>query len=433
MENQIPWRRIMDNTLSQQVKMEQKSPFACLRKILILCWEYPPNVVGGLSRHVHGLSVQLAEMGHEVHVLTAGNGELLPFERVNGVNIHRVKPLNEHDEDFLSWIGGLNLAFVFKAEKLAKEITFDIIHAHDWLVGSAAIVLKETLFLPLLATIHATEHGRNNGIHTEMQQFIHYKEQQLIAESDQIIVCSKYMKEILISIFLARNEKIAVIPNGIEPLQVELDFQEVFPVLKQKKYVFSIGRIVKEKGFETIIEAATIAREKELDYFFVIAGKGPMLETYRRQIVEMELEKHITFIGYITDKERNALIFGCEMALFPSLYEPFGIVALETMILEKPTIVSDTGGLKGIVNHLRTGLIMVPGNANSLLNQVNFLMNNPQTAIEIGSRGRQIVKSLYGWKRVASDTSRVMEDTLLNKQVNSTESKEIKRETPNNL
>jgi glycosyltransferase involved in cell wall biosynthesis len=372
-------------------------------------------------------------MGHVVHVLTTGKGNLPSFEQIEGVNVHRVKPLNDHDDDFLNWIGGLNIAFAFKAEKLAAEIDFDLIHAHDWLVGSAAIALKEILSIPLLSTIHATEHGRNNGIHNEMQQFIHNKEQQLMAESEQLIVCSHFMKENVASIFHIKEAAITVISNGIEPLQVVLDPLDLIPNCKHKKYIFSIGRIVKEKGFETLIEAAAIVKEKEQDFFFVIAGKGPMLDTYRRQIIDRNLEKQITFVGYLTDQQRNALIFGCELAVFPSLYEPFGIVALETMILGKPTIVSDTGGLKRIVKHLQTGLLMVPGNAKSLLDQVEFLMNNPQTAVEIGTRGMQVVKSMYGWKRIASETSRVMEDMVLNKRVNLTEEKEMKKETLNKL
>lgn len=398
-------------------------------KILMLCWEYPPNIVGGLSRHVFGLSVHMAEIGHEVHVLTAGNGNLPSFEIKQGVNVHRVKPINEYDENFLSWIGGLNLAMAFKAEKLSDEIHFDLVHAHDWLVGAASIALKESLSIPLLSTIHATEFGRNNGIHNETQQFIHNKEQQLINQSDQIIVCSDYMKNVLHTTFHTKNEKMSIIPNGIDPLITELRTEDLFPELRKKKYIFAIGRIVKEKGFETIIEAASIAKERQLDFFFVVAGKGPMLETYRRQISNLQLESHISFVGYVTDEQRNALITGSELAVIPSLYEPFGIVVLETMILGKPTIVSNTGGMKGLVKHLHTGLLMTPGDARSMLEQIDFLINNLQKADELGKRGSQIVTSLYGWKRIASETSRLMEDTLLKKRVNFNEH----RETPNNL
>lgn len=406
----------MDNKLSQEVVRNQINSSGGQLKILMLCWEYPPNVVGGLSNHVYGLSVQLEKLGHEIHVLTAGNGKLPGFEIINGVKVHRVLPLNYEDNDFLTWIAGLNLAFCFKAEKLADEVTFDIIHAHDWLVGSSAIILKEILGIPLLSTIHATEHGRHNGIHTEMQKFIDEKETQLIAESDQLIVCSDFMREQLLSLFEVTVEKIVVIANGIEQIDVIVEPEEMFPFIKNKKYLFTVGRMVKEKGFETIIEAAKIVKEKGKAIYFIIAGKGPMLERYRKMVTEQELDHYITFIGYVTEIERNSLLQRCEIAVFPSLYEPFGIVALEAMILARPTIVSNAGGLKGIVNHKQTGLLMVPGDANSLLENIEWLQQNPQEGIEMGKKGRQMVVSLYGWKRIALQTIQIIEDTLINKK-----------------
>ena len=210
----------MTSTLSHHVEGSLNPTGGWKLTILMLCWEFPPNIVGGLSRHVFGLSDQLAELGHEVHVLTAGNGNLSSFEKINKVNVHRVKPINEYDDDFFSWIAGLNLAMAFKADQISEKIKFDIIHAHDWLVGTASILLKESLGLPLLTTIHATEHGRNNGIYTKMQQFIHEKERQLMNESNQLIVCSEYMKDGLVSTFNIEEEKIAIISNGIEPITV---------------------------------------------------------------------------------------------------------------------------------------------------------------------------------------------------------------------
>ncbi|MDV2687458.1 glycosyltransferase family 4 protein, partial [Alkalihalophilus lindianensis] len=81
----------------------------------------------------------------------------------------------------------------------------------------AAIALKDVLELPLLTTIHATEYGRNNGIHTNIQRFIHKREEQLMFASEQLIVCSDYMKDFLMTIFRVAEKRIAVIPNGIEP------------------------------------------------------------------------------------------------------------------------------------------------------------------------------------------------------------------------
>jgi glycogen synthase len=406
----------MDDYLNTE--MSQKHSYNWQLKILILTWEYPPNVVGGLSRHVSGLAVQLAQLGHEVHVITTGNGGLSAYEVVDGVHVHRVIPLNNQDNNFLSWLAGLNLTMSFKGVKIAEKIKFDIVHAHDWLVGTSAVTLKEELSIPLLTTIHATEYGRNNGIHTDMQQFIHNKEKKLIMESDQIIVCSTYMREELLTNFQLSEKKLEIVPNGIEPSTGEVNSNEIYPFIKRRKYVFSVGRMVKEKGFETIIEAAQLAKENRRNIYFVIAGKGPMLERYRKMVSERQLDYFIVFIGYVSDEQRDALLVNCEIAVFPSLYEPFGIVALEAMILGIPTIVSDIGGLKGIIMDKQTGLLMNPGDAKSLLSNIDFLSQNSDKAKEIGEKGRQIVKSLYGWKRVASQTVKIMEETQLNKRVN---------------
>jgi 1,4-alpha-glucan branching enzyme len=372
-----------------------------LLNILILSWEYPPNIVGGLSRHVSGLSIHLAGLGLNVHVLTTGNGDHPSYERINHVHVHRVKPLNEQDRDFFSWIGGLNLAIAQKASELLGDLRFDVIHVHDWLVGAAGIVLKELYLLPLLTTIHGTEHGRNGGIHNEIQRFIHEKEKQLIERSDQIIICSKYMEHELITIFNAQKEKMTVIPNGIDVEKRVIKSGEVFQKLNDKKIIFSIGRMVEEKGFKTMIKAASRVKDRGLNLLFVIAGKGPMLEPYRQEVIRKRLQEEIVFIGYITDEERDSYILHSDITVFPSLYEPFGIVALESMILEKPTIVSNTGGLKGTVMHMKTGLLMDPGNAESLLEQITFLLENPVKAAEIGLQGKKMVKGIINRKDIA--------------------------------
>ncbi|XJZ26227.1 glycosyltransferase family 4 protein [Bacillota bacterium Lsc_1132] len=387
-------------------------------KILMLTWEYPPNVVGGLSRHVHGLSLHLAQLGVEVHVVTAGNGELPPYEFSDRVHVHRVRTLKEKDEQFIRWIAGLNVAIASKAAKLAAEMNFKLIHVHDWHTGAAAIALKDVLGMPLLATIHATEHGRNAGIHNEMQGAIHEQEQHLLNEADHVIVCSDYMKQELDSVFGTSKNQIAVIANGIDSIEEKLGKEVSFLEWQGKKLIFSVGRIVSEKGFATLIEAAALAKKAKLAVFFVIAGKGPMLETYRQNVAERLLHDYIAFVGYVSDGEKDAYYQECDIAIFPSLYEPFGIVVLEAMNHGKPTIVSRVGGLQTIIQHMETGLLADPGDAAKLLEHIVFLLNNPQKAKELGLQGRKMVKSLYGWKRIATETKRVMEDLLLQKQIN---------------
>ncbi|MCQ6273695.1 glycosyltransferase family 4 protein [Bacillus sp. V3B] len=388
------------------------------RKILVLTWEFPPHIVGGLSRHVYGLTKSLSKMGYEIHVITARQEQLPVYERSEGVFVHRVNPLNENEKDFLIWIGGLNIALSEKAETLAHTYQFDCIHAHDWLVGAAASVLKNRLAIPLVTTIHATEFGRNNGIYTEMQSFIHEKERKLVEQSDQIIVCSDYMKQEIQQLFNPPIEKVITIPNGIDSESEIVVGQEGvlngIPIDPSRKMIFSIGRIVKEKGFDTLIETAAILKKKGSNIYFLIAGKGPMLDEYRRKVDELQLTDTVFFIGFVDDNQRNKLFEHCDITVFPSLYEPFGIVALESMKANKPTIVSNTGGLKGIVQHLKTGLLMIPGSTDSLIEQIMRLLNDPNLAKQVGENGKRIVESLFSWNRVAEETKRVFEEVKIN-------------------
>jgi 1,4-alpha-glucan branching enzyme len=387
-----------------------------LPKILMLSWEYPPNIVGGLSRHVHGLASSLAEKGFDVHVLTASTDGAPSEERADGVTVHRVRPLAAAEEDFLYWVGSLNLAMAEKGLELARIHRFSLIHAHDWLAGPASESLKSELGIPLLATIHATEHGRNNGIYTEIQKFIHQKESRLAEAADMLIVCSRYMRDEVQKIFHIEGKPVHIIANGIHPG----DFRppdrgclSLLPVDPHRRLVFSLGRMVKEKGFDTLLDAAALMKEEFPDVYYFIAGKGPLLDFYRRKTEEMGLSGTVFFIGFIGDEQRNALFSLCDIAVFPSEYEPFGIVALESMMHGKPTIVSDTGGLKGIVSHKRTGLLMEPGSALSFKEQAAFLLCNHQEAERIGSMGKAAALQLFSWDRIAEETKRVIEDCVL--------------------
>src|SRR3954468_13546213 len=113
------------NALKLPISEEEIVDKTGKRKILVLTWEFPPHIVGGLARHVHGLTKSLSKMGYEIHVITAHQAELPVSERLDGVFVHRVKPLHENEKDFLMWIGGLNIALAEKAEALAREYQFD--------------------------------------------------------------------------------------------------------------------------------------------------------------------------------------------------------------------------------------------------------------------------------------------------------------------
>ncbi|WP_312092180.1 glycosyltransferase [Niallia sp.] len=395
------------------------------KKVLILSWEYPPNIVGGLGTHVVGLTNSLIKNGYEVHLITAQDMKknVEDVEEKDGLFVYRVKPIYSIDQNFIHWIGGLNLAMWDKAIEIGKKTTFDLIQAHDWLVGAAAISLKDQLNIPLIATIHATEHGRNGGIYTEMQKFIHEKERQLVHAADSLIVCSEYMQNAVMNIFEVEQSKIHVIPNGVESTQIEtvsIAPLEPFYLDNNKKIIFAMGRMVKEKGFGTLLEAAKKLLNKRSDLHFIIAGVGPMYDEYQKFIERNQLSESIRLIGYLQEEQKNAFYAHSDIVVIPSSYEPFGIVALESLIFAIPTIVSRTGGLKGIIQDNETGLFMEPNNADNLVKNIEYLLENPSIAKEIGENGKKLVSKLFSWNRIGEETKRVFDELLVNAKVKET-------------
>ncbi|MGG4168685.1 glycosyltransferase [Rossellomorea vietnamensis] len=383
--------------------------------VLILSWEYPPNIVGGLSRHVYDLANNLVKKGKHVHVLTTKANDALPLEKMEGVTIHRVHPLHPYEEDFFKWVFDLNQSFIQYAHDLIRDERITHIHAHDWIVSTSAMKLKDYYSLPLITTIHATEHGRNQGIYTDLQHKIHGEEQLLIGASDHLIVCSEHMKDEIKSLFTI-EAPIAVIPNGVELEKLDqsspYDFSQ-----PSTPYFFSIGRMVHEKGFDTIIRVASRLKEKGYHISFVIAGKGPMLEQYRKTVIEEQLSDIVSFVGYISDRERNDYLKNCLAVIFPSLYEPFGIVALEAMAFRKGVVASNTGGLKSIVKHEQTGLLFEPNQEHSLYAQLISLIEDPHKSEQLGELGFKMAKSMFSWDRIADQTIHVYDDVLLQSKV----------------
>ncbi|RFU64286.1 glycosyltransferase [Peribacillus saganii] len=390
-------------------------------KIFMLSWEFPPNVVGGLARHVHGLARAMAEDGHEIYVITTRAEGLSEYELVEGIHVHTVTPNAGQDHEFLAWIGSLNIAIMTKIRSLCEKGSLpDIIHAHDWLVAAAAITARELYDIPLISTIHATEHGRNNGIHTKLQQSIHLLEEELISNSDKIIVCSEFMKQELQDIFSVLSEKVSIIPNGVNVDSVTPGSSERAIDNKSKGdriTVFSWGRLVPEKGYDTLIQAACDLKKQGKDFSFIVAGRGPLLDYYREMADNSGLGDGFTFIGFVNDEVRNSILKDSDIAVFPSTYEPFGIVALEAMAAGKPTIVSETGGLKAIVRHGYSGLLAKPGCSADLAEKIWYMAEFQEEAAKMASQGKEVARRIFSWERVSTETERIIQELLLHNHI----------------
>ncbi|PYG87612.1 N-acetyl-alpha-D-glucosaminyl L-malate synthase BshA [Ruminiclostridium sufflavum DSM 19573] len=374
-------------------------------KILMLSWEYPPRIIGGISRVVYDLAQNLGESENEVHVLTCWEPYTKEYELDKNVTVHRVHVYNNPSSTFVEWVMQLNFAMVEYAVKLVREHEFDIIHAHDWLVAYAARVIKHTNNIPVITTIHATEYGRNNGIHTDLSRTINNIEKWLMNESDYIIVNSNYMRDELASVFGIQPDKISVISNGVDlskfdNIYKDNEFRKNY-ASPNEKIVFYVGRLVNEKGVHVLLNAIPKILNDFKDVKFVIAGKGPCLNNLIELSQKLNINEKVYFTGFVSEEVLLHLYKCSDMAVFPSTYEPFGIVALEGMVAGIPVVVSDAGGLNEIVTHKEDGMKFYNGNSNSLADCILELLKDEALSEKICSSAMEKVHKLYNWNNIS--------------------------------
>lgn len=402
-------------------------------KILMLTWEYPPNIVGGIARVVQGLSTNLVKKGHEVHVITYQEGNLKAEEIDEGVYIHRVKNYMINPTNFTEWIMQLNFSMAERAISLINKTgKFDLVHAHDWLVQYAAKTIKHGFDIPITATIHALESGRQRGIHTELQRYINDVEWLLSYESQEIICNSYFMKQEIQSLFGVPYEKVSVIANGInvdkfDGVERDWAFRRHYAA-DNEKILFFAGRLVPEKGIQVLFEAFNKIKQNYNDVKIVIAGNGGYMDELRQKAYDLGIAPHVYFTGRLNDEQIIKMYKAVDVAVFPSTYEPFGIVALEGMLSGNPTVVSDVGGLNEIIRHGIDGMKSYAGNANSLADSILEVLFNKQLVKQITACAVKKVKEEYSWDLITNKTIKIYEKTIGDRKVVEASTEELIKE-----
>ena len=386
-------------------------------KILVLAWEFPPRIVGGIARHVAELYPELVKLGHTIHLITVEFGQAPLYEEVEGLYVHRV-PVG-HAHNFFHWVGMMNDSMGLHGGKLIlEEGDFDLIHAHDWLVGDAAIALKYHFNIPLVATIHATEYGRYNGLHSQDNYYINRKETDLVYHSSRVIVCTDYMRREVERVLSTPWEKMEVIYNGIRPEKKprredfdSVDFRRKY-ANDDDKIVYYVGRITYEKGISVLLNAAPkVLWEMEGKAKIVIIGSGNT-DALRQQAWNLGIWNHCYFTGFMCEEDLDKFQTVADCAVFPSLYEPFGIVALESFASRVPVVVSDTGGLPEVVQHGKTGIVTLTNNPDSLAWGILQLLRDPNFAQTLVQNAYADLEKRFTWPKLAQETEFVYHHVL---------------------
>lgn len=387
-------------------------------RVLIISWEYPPHVVGGIGKHIMQLVPALGAVAlpHEplaIDVITPQSAGGAVQEQISeNITIYRIDMPAMDVRDLYNSVIASNVYFVEEATRLAQQHAYDLIHIHDWLTGMAGIVLKYQWKIPLLVTIHATERGRHQGyVPSNTSHQIDQMEWKICYEAWRVIVCSQFMRQEVQEYFGVPDDKIDVIANGVAIApDAQCSPEELSQLRRQyatngEKLLFFVGRVTYEKGLQVLIRAMPYILSHHPHTRLLVAGRNgakmaPLAE-------ELQVAQTVDFLGYVSDQERDCFYQMVDAAIFPSLYEPFGMVVLEAMALDCNVIASDVGGLSEVVKHLHNGLTVYPNDPQSIAWAVDQLFADPKAAQKRRQSASQEVNAIYRWDKIAQQTAQL--------------------------
>jgi len=411
----------------------------------VLVWEYPPKIVGGLGTYAAEITRKFVLLDHDVTVFTMNDdtGSLPTRELWRGIELHRPLHIDVSDslpdviaEDVRKWDwGGIHLfskILVYNyltASKMVNELVrsegylFDLVIAHDWLSAMGGIAIKRELGLPFVFHVHSTEKGRTMGNGSEVVSNVELRAAQT---ADLVVTVSNAMKEELIGLGFSA-EKIQVVYNGVDPQKYskeEVSDQKVREVrqrygLKDNDVmVLFLGRLVWVKGVDKLIAAMPHVLQKIPNAKLVIVGLGDMREYVERMVQSLKLQDTVKFrFEFIPEEERIAHYAACDVAVFPSVYEPFGIVALEAMSMQKPVVVGASGvsGMREVVvssGQEQNGFHVNPNDPTDIAWGIVNAVQDPQRNLQLGQNGRKKVLQEFSWDQIAKKTIQVYTELI---------------------
>ncbi len=388
-------------------------------KVLTFGWDFPPHTTGGLGVACQGLTRELAEQGVEVIFVlpktqaVEGSGRFIFADIEHMVRVHEVNSsiapylgsetrMDVYDEYGVRRMYQSTLiaevhAFAHKASEIAKNETFDLIHAHDWTSYLAGVAAKVATGRPLILHVHATSFDQAAG--NSVDPTVFGIEQEAFNAADRVIAVSQFTKNIIVDKYGTDPEKVQVMHNGVhvqEPKRHEPTLQELRA--QGKKIVLYHGRITIQKGVDYFVQAAQKVIEHDPNIIFVISGKGDMTAQIMRQVGALGLSQHILFAGALWYEERDQMYQSVDLVVMPSVSEPFGLVPLEAIQHGAPSLISKQSGVAEVVTHvLKVDFWDVEDMANKILATMRYPVMHQQLVRE----GQREVKRL-SWKGVAS-------------------------------
>ena len=364
-------------------------------------WETPPATTGGRAAHVDGLSHALADAGHEVVVVTRRTNGTSRFTESGSLRILRADTdLPWLPDRAIARVASANHAFVMALAGLG-DWRPDVVHAHDWEVAWSSQVLAHQYACPLITTFHGTERSRHGGhVPPGVPTDVNGIEWWLASSSRRVITISKILGRQVTSDFELDPAAVRSVPGGIDQTwwaAPQPDFDE----RPDENLVFAWGRVQYEKGFHVLAAAMAQLRSGHPNAHCVIAGRGSYLAELQSQIDVIGVSDLVDLPGYISDHELRAYLHRSACVVIPSLYEPFGVVALEALAGGSPLVIAETGGLSEIVEGTNAALTFEPGNTGHLAEQLDSVLSDHDLAQSLSENGRALIEKSYSWPAIA--------------------------------
>ena len=363
-------------------------------------WEFPPHITGGLGTACFGITKGLAKhnvdiifvvpkiFGDEdqssVRLINAGdvviteknfnyqeywkhisyleiNSNLIPYvsaedfikitEQNNLINTEitesgfstKFKFSGKYTKNLMEEVS----RYALIANVLAKEQTFDVIHAHDWLTYPAGMTAKEVSGKPLIIHVHATEFDRSGE---NINQYVYDIEKKGMEVADKVITVSNFTRNIVIERYGIDPDKVITVHNAVDIEDYETE-EHYYKKNVDEKIVTFLGRITFQKGPDYFVEAAAKVLKKYENVRFVMAGRGDMMHRMIKRVAKLGISNKFHFAGFLHGEDVIHMFSISDVYVMPSVSEPFGISPLEAMRSSVPVIISKQSGVSEILTH----------------------------------------------------------------------------------
>ncbi len=359
-------------------------------KVLMIGWEYPPKIDGGLGAHFYNLTSSLAKQDVGITAVLPSFCRARATKNIHFVFAHFSKKGRSYT-GFLESVKRYNKSICRITPALVREKKIGLIHAHDWITFESAVWLKEKTGKKLLITFHSTEYDRNE--YADAKDPICRMEKTAAKKADGIIAVSSMVRDALVKKYGADRKKISVVPNGPS--------LSGFPKAKEKNTVLFAGRLASQKGAEYLLGAIPLIKH---ECRFLFCGEGHLRKPLEAYAEAIGVAGRAEFRGFVPKKKLGRLYSECSIFASPSLREPFGISLLDAMAAGKPCVATRNTGL---LEFLPKGVCIVTKEKNpaELAKAISFLLENKKKRGELGRKARYASKNL-SWEKIALKTKK---------------------------